>query len=269
MSPPDPEAVLRALTDVIALGHNVGLPDVVRPLEPFDAELRAPEPTVKGLRGRLDPLIQTAYIAIRAHVLEDDLFNPRPGMEKNAAEMKRAFGAMTDALYPLEPQMPEMDISGFAGSEHVKEKTIGFEGDPSGVKPVVERSIELIRRYSQVLGSGDFEAAYALTDSGLREWMSYKRFVGEHEKAARRYGGPALEFHIDRFNYVYADDTARKKSNTSVEGWPKGTPKENRRGAVGGFWVRDRATQSGCGGTLWIAEEEGEYRIAGFSFRRP
>jgi hypothetical protein len=93
--------------------------------------------------------------------------------------------------------------------------------------------------------------------------------VGDFERAAQDYGGPAVEFLIQRFNSVLADDAVRKQSNTSAEGWPKGTPKENRRAAVGGFWIRDRAARTGCGGSLWVAEENAAYRIAKFNFWIP
>jgi hypothetical protein len=99
--------------------------------------------------------------------------------------------------------------------------------------------------------------------------MPYKEFAGEHERAAQEYGGSALEFLMDRIAYVYSDEAARRKSNTSAEGWPKNTVKEARRGRVIGFWIRDRAAETGCGGALWIAEESNEYRIAKFDFWRP
>jgi hypothetical protein len=190
-------------------------------------------------------------------------------MESLAKQYGGISVALLNVIYPPEPKLPEMDITGFAGSEHVKDKKVTYNGEAIGVRSIVESSVVLVRRYSEALGSGDFEAAYALTDSGLRAWMSLPRFIGDHERAAEEFYGPALEFHIGRVNYVYADETARKKSNTSEEGWPKGTVKENRRAWVSGFWIRDRAAKTGCGGTLWIAEEAGEYRIAKFNFWRP
>jgi hypothetical protein len=202
-------------------------------------------------------------------LLYDDRRAPRSGLESLLKRYRRISAALLDMTYPLEPKKPEMDISGFAGSEQVKEKMATFDGSPIGVRGIIESRIVLVQHYSGLVGSGDFEAAYALTESGLRAWMSFKRFVGDHERAAQEFHGPALQFLINRINYVYADNAARKKSNTSVEGWPKGTPKENRRAGVSGFWIRDRAAQTGCGGTLWVAEEEGQYRIAKFDFWRP
>jgi hypothetical protein len=162
-----------------------------------------------------------------------------------------------------------INISPFAGSDSVKEKVAGFEGDPARVREVVERSIAFVQHYTRLVGSGDFAAAYALTEAGLRAAMSFKKFVGEHESASAEYGGPALEFRIGEVAYVLADERARRKSNTSAEGWFKGTAKEARRSRVIGFWIRDRSAQTGCGGGLWIAAEDNDYRIAKFDFWRP
>lgn len=268
MPSPDSSSVLKILSEAKDFAAKVGLPADAAVFEDFHRRFRTEKPTFKALRRDLEAVRNQFAIKMRA-TLYDDRRNPRPGMETLVRDYQQISVAFLNMIYPLEPRMPEMDISGFAGSQHVKEKLVSFKGDAGGVREIVERTIVAVRRYSEVLGRGNFEAAYALTDSGLRAWMSYRRFVNDHERAAREYHGPALEFHIDRFNYVYADDTARKRSNTSAEGWPKGTQKENRRGAVGGFWIRDRTAQTGCGGTLWIAEEGGDYRIARFNFWRP
>lgn len=90
-----------------------------------------------------------------------------------------------------------VNISEFAGSDTVKEKLAGYFGDIAGVREVVERSIAFVQRYSRLIGSGDFEAAYGLSDPGLRAALPFKKFVAEHERAAEQYGGPALEFRIN------------------------------------------------------------------------
>ena len=165
--------------------------------------------------------------------------------------------------------MEFMNISTFPGTECVKEKIVGYKGNPVGVQEVVGRCLEVVQRYARLIGSGDFEAAYALTDPGLQSAMPFKRFVSEHERAAQEYGGPAREFRINEIAYVFSDDAARKKSKTSAEGWFKGTAKEARRGRVLGFWIRNPSTHTGCGGALWIAAEGDNYRIAKFDFWRP
>src|SRR5687767_15244178 len=98
-----------------------------------------------------------------------------------------------------------------------------------------------------------------MTDGGLREMMSFKQFVKIHQDAQRQFGGPALEFQIERFAFVLADQSARQQSKTSREGWAKGTAKDSRRCRLIGFWVRDREAQSGGRGSLWISEENGQY----------
>src|SRR5262245_28218924 len=119
----------------------------------------------------------------------------------------------------------DIDISGCAGCEAVKHKIAPYRGDPQKVGHVVEHTIELIQRYSGLIGRGDFDGAYQLTAAGLRAWMNPKRFVTEHKQAAETYGGLPLDYLIYRFQFVYSDDAARKKS-TADEEWPKTTPKE-------------------------------------------
>jgi len=123
----------------------------------------------------------------------------------------------------------------------------------------------LVRHYTEAIGRSDFHTAYTLTASGLRAWMSLKRFVTAHDQAARAYGGQALEYHINSFQFIFADEAARKKSK-AAEGWPKSTPKEERRSCLIGFWIRDRPAQTGCWGGFLISEEDSEYRIANFTF---
>jgi hypothetical protein len=194
-----------------------------------------------------------------------------PGQNQNDTlkKMELAFGALFNILYPLEPALPEMSISGFSGSEHVKDKKVSYKGDPSEVRSIVERSIALVQRYSSALERGDWEAAYALTGAGLRAWMSLEKFVNSYEKAARDYGGPLRSFYIYGFSYILADESARKKSNTANEGWPKATAKEVRRCRIHGFWLHNRDKKTGCGGSLAITEEDNEYRIVHFNFYRP
>jgi hypothetical protein len=190
-----------------------------------------------------------------------------PGKDKDQTEQEyyRVLNVLGAAIHPQKPQPPEMNIGKFAGVKHVKRKRTAYAGDPDGVGPIVEHSVDLIQRYSEAVGRGDFEAAYRLTGAGLRDWMTFKRFVSTHEKAAREYGGAALEFQIDEFLFVLADAAARKKS-TADEGWPKATPKDVRRSRLVGFWIRKKSLQTGCWGAFWITEENNDYRVAKFDF---
>lgn len=235
-------------------------------LEELCNRLQHEQMTFKVLRGAVAEEMNRVAIGLRA-VLYDDRRDPRPGMKSLVEEHERIWVQFLKLVYP--PEFSEMDITSFAGADAVKEKQVPFKGESNGVRRIIERSIAVVQDYAKAVGSGDFQRAYALTDSGLRAWMTFRRFVGGHERAAQEYGGPALDFLLERFNCVYADNVARKTINTAVEGWPKGTPKENRRSGVNGFWIRDRAAQTGCAGTLWIAEESGNYRIAKFNFWIP
>jgi hypothetical protein len=168
----------------------------------------------------------------------------------------------------LPDPFPETDISHLPASQHVQHKGVYVRGDPAALPAIVQRSIEFALRYSQILGSGDLQAAYALTDSGLQSAMTFEQFEQEHQDAQREFGGPALEFQIERFAFVLTDSAARNKSNTSHEGWHKGTAKENRRCRLIGFWVRNRQNNSGCRGSMWLSEQDGDNRLANFDFYR-
>jgi len=264
MPSPDSNSVLKALAEAKDFAEKVGLQREAAEFHEFHKRFQVEKPTLKSLRRDVEPVRNQFAITIRG-TLYDDYGELRRGMESLVEQYERLSVALLHVIYPPEPKMPEMDISGFAGSEHVKEKMVSYAGDAAGVRLIVERSIALVRRYSNAIGSGEFESAYTLTDSGLRAWMSYKRFVSDHERAAHEYNGPALEFHIDRFQFVYSDAAARTKSKAD-EGWPKTTPKERRRSCVTGFWIRDRAAQTGCWGGFLISEEHDEYQIASFTF---
>ena len=238
--------------------------DKARRLEQFYSEFHTQKPTFKLLRKAFKDACDEAYVGIREYVLNPSL-DPRAGMEDKAVEFHRVFGALNNVIYPLEPRPAEMNATNFAGSDHVECKMVPYIGSADHVRLIFERSVGLVRLYTDAIGRGDFHSAYTLTASGLRAWMSLKRFVTAHEQATRRYGGPALEFHIKNFQFVLADEGARKKSKAD-EGWAKSTPKEERRSCLIGFWVRDRSAQTGCWGGFLLSEENGEYRIAKFTF---
>jgi len=265
MSSPDQLLAVKTLQDIIALGRATDLPDMVLPLEQHVIDLQKKKPTFKLLRETVKPLTDRAYIAIEKKVYDFASFAAWPGMEKHLAEFKRVFLQWSNIVYPPEPQPAELDASKFVGAEAVENKTVPYWGNPANVRNIVEKTLELLRRYTSAIAKGDFDAAYAMTAGGLQAWMTKKRFVTEHEQAAKRYGGPAVEYRVDNFQFVYADDSARQKSK-SDEGWPKSTPKEERRSCVIGFWIRDRKAETGCWGGFLFSEENGEYRIAKFTF---
>ena len=160
--------------------------------------------------------------------------------------------------------MDTIDISTFAGAEQVGHKGVSCWGDPAEFRSIVERSIAFARKYSDTLGSGDLAGAYALTGASLRKRMSFEKYERVHQQGEAEFHGPALEYLIERFVYVLADDAARQDKKD--HGWESDIPRECRRSRLIGFWIRDREDQSGCRGRLWITEENGEYRLADFDF---
>jgi hypothetical protein len=266
MDAPDSVLALRVLREATGLARLVGVEREATALQVICDRLQKESLTYELLRGEVDDAMSQASARISESIL-DDMGDPRPGQEALADEHERIWAEFLKVIYP--PEWTEMDVSEFRGAKHLNEAKVSFKGDAGGVRHVVEGSIALIRKYSELIAAEDFPGAYRLTDAGLQRWMSAKKFAAEHEGAAKRYGGAALEFVLNQFAYIYADEAARKASNTSKEGWPTLTAKENRRCRVIGFWIRDRAAMTGCAGSLWIAQEGGEYRVAKFNFYTP
>ncbi|HEX5221978.1 MAG TPA: hypothetical protein VFZ59_20615 [Verrucomicrobiae bacterium] len=266
MSKRDPQSICQALSELknffIYFGHSERTR--IQPLDGYIQRFQSERPSA-ALVSELEAF--TGELRVQA---EDQIrgrrFLPGPHNteQQTKAELQRVFVMLRDAIDPPEPEWPRMDISGFAGSEFLKGKDTAYLGSPAEMRPIVERSIVLLRRHSEAIGRGDYESAYQNFGVDLRAWMSLKKFESAHADATRRYGGPPREFAIHGFAFVLADNQARKKS-TNAEGWPKTTPKENRRAQVTGFWIRD-AQRHGCHGSFWITEEDGEYRIAKFNF---
>ena len=160
--------------------------------------------------------------------------------------------------------MAKINIGGFVGGQYVQHADVECRGEPAGFRPIVERSIAFVRKYSATLGSGALAAAYELTSASLRARIDFARFEQIHQQAESEFRGPALEYRIERFVYVLADDAAR--NDKTDKGWRNDIPRDARRSRIIGFWVRNRENNSGCRGRLWITEENGEYRLADFDF---
>ena len=265
MSTPDYTTLWKVLQDAAAVTRRIATDADAAPLDLILKRLETEKLSFKELRGPVHDVMNRIGGRLDKILFDEDR-NVRPGMDPHVEEVGRIWPGFTRVLYP--PPFEDIDISDCAGSEAVNEKTAGYRGDPQKVRPVVERSIGIIQRYSAFIGRGDFDAAYQLTASGLRAWMNPKRFVTEYEQAAKTYGGLPLDYLIYRFPFVYSDDAARRKS-TADEGWPKTTPKEERRSCVTGFWICNREAQTGCAGGFLISEEQNEYRIAKLTFYRP
>jgi hypothetical protein len=261
MAAPNQEAVLKALADIVALGRNVGLPKVVSPLERFQTEFQTTKLTLKALQGPVDSAVGKAFLAIRKRVLDEALFDPRPGMKKHADEMERAFRAMSDATYPPEhPEIPEADLVGLAGNK----ETTTVIGDPKGAKQIAKQSLEVIRQFSKAVFEQDIETAYGHCAKELRTRLNAKRFVTELQKADTQFGGPAVDLMVERITWIYADEASRQRSNSNGD-WPKDTPKSNKRALVGAFWFTNKKEQRGRWTFFWVTEEADGYRIAKFN----
>src|SRR2546425_4659245 len=176
MPGPSTKAVLKALSDVIEFTRSVGMSDKARCLEQFCSEFQIQKPTLKLLRKSVKDASDEAYLGIREEVL-DACLDPRPGMEGKAVEFHRVFGALNDLIYPPEPRPAEMNAASFAGIERVERKMVPYIGSPDQVRVIFERSVALVPHYSEAIGRRDFQTAYTLTASGLRAWMSLKRFI--------------------------------------------------------------------------------------------
>jgi hypothetical protein len=266
MHKPDPDALVRAVDQLIrflsAFGDNE--PSYIPSLGELVSQIKQRGPA-KELLGKLEQLKDEIHLDVRGRIFEGRS-PPEIDQDHTMRELEQATGAISLVLHPLVDQFLETDISDYAGSQHLKHKGAYVNGDPADLRTIVERAIEFTCRYSQTLGSGDLKAAHAMIDSGLRRTMSFGEFVKVHKDADRKFGGPALEFQIERFAFILTDSTARQKSKSSQHGWQKETPKEERRCRLIGFWLRDCAKGSGSRGSLWLSEENGEYRLANFDF---
>jgi hypothetical protein len=213
----------------------------------------------KDLVRELDQFRNDNFLEIREEIWGGHVLAGRDD-EETIDQLEQASGAIYNGLYPLDiPQT--VDISGFAGSEYVDEKRVDCPGDPTSARELVEQTIAFVRRYSQVVANEDYDGAYAMAERGLRAMMKPSVFARKYREAASRWGR-LREFHMQRFTSILTDAAARE--NDSSKQWKSLTPKQNRRAHILGYWIND--AQNGPGGALWIAEEDGQYRLANFKF---
>lgn len=158
------------------------------------------------------------------------------------------------------PPIPEKYITGLAGND---EET-GVRGDPKDAKKIARQSLDVVTRFSKAVFKQDLETAYGLCANELRTWMSVKRLFTELQKADAQFGGPAVDFVIERVAWIYADEPSRQCSNSDGQ-WPKDTPKSNKRATVGTFWFTNPKEQQGRWVFFWVTEEAEGYRIAKFN----
>jgi hypothetical protein len=266
MSAPDRQTVLDAIAGIIQFAQEVGGSAHVQKLVQFHQLLQTEKPTLKLLQGSVKNAADESYHGLRPFAFADGYRDPWPGKERLAEEFNDVYCNFNHVIYPprfIEKQMP---TTGFAGSDAVESKTVRYMGGPTNVQAIFERSVELVKRYTQHVIAGDLETAYALTSPELQAWMSFKRYTGDHARASRQFGGEPVEFLFEGFGWIFPDDEARNNAEVGRIIWPRAVPKPIRRATAYGFWVRDRAANTGCHGQLWITENDGAYRIAQFSF---
>jgi hypothetical protein len=158
------------------------------------------------------------------------------------------------------PRVPETYIDGLAGND----ETTGVLGDTKNAGKIAQKSLEVVRRFSTAVRKQDLETAYGLCAKELRTWMSVERFFTELQKADAQFGGPVVDFMIERITWIYADEPSRQRANSDGQ-WPKDTPRANKRALVGAFWFTDPKQRQGRWAFLWVTEERKGYRIAKFS----
>jgi len=264
MPAPSSEAVIHALSGVIAFGHKVGLEGMVSRLERFREEFEKTKPTLKRLQGEVANARDEAFIAIRAH-LHDEALNPRAGHEAHSQEMHEVFRGLSDVIYPPKFLEKAMPTTGFAGAEFVEKKAVRYLGAAEGVKPIFEASVALTRSYCELVGRRELAQAYEHTSLELRGWMNFKSYQHAHERAAARYGGWPTRFGINSFVWIFPDNEARQNGEVGAL-WPRHVPKPIRRAMVYGFWLGEGQSETGCYGSLWITESSGQLQIAKFDF---
>lgn len=258
MPAPNQEAVLKALTEFISLGRNVGLAKAVLPLEQYVTAFQTTKPTLKVLQSSVDSLADKAFRVIRDRVYDMANDKPRPGMRKQDEEFTRTFRALKDAIYP--PSHPETTIVGLAGN---KESTTVI-GAPEDAKIIANQSLAIVSRFAKAVFKQDLQLAYELCASEFKKVTSMEQFTAGLAKADKRFGGPAVDLKIERITWIYADAASRKRSNSNGD-WPKGTPKPNKRALVGTFWLTDKKQKRGRSAFFWVTEEAEGYRIAKFN----
>jgi hypothetical protein len=138
-------------------------------------------------------------------------------------------------------------------------------GDIAEARKIAERSLEVVKCFSDAVIKQDIEAAYALCANELRCWMSVQRFITELAKADAEYSGKPISYFPERITWIYADENSRKESNKEGD-WPKDTPKPNKRALVGGWWIAQKTAEGEFGRSVffWVTEEAEGYRIAKF-----
>ena len=118
-------------------------------------------------------------------------------------------------------------------------------GDLAEARKIAERSLAVVKQFSEAVIRQDIEAAYRLCANELRCWMSVQRFVTELAKADAHYNGKPISYFPERITWIYADEISRKETNKEGD-WPKDTPRPNKRALTASSMPSRLATRSGA-----------------------
>lgn len=157
------------------------------------------------------------------------------------------------------PKIPENQIRLVSDNDN----TTTVFGDPKAAKTTAKSCLNVIDQFSKAVFKGDIETAYGLCANELRSWMSIKRFVTTLRKADAEFDGAAVDWAVEYVAAIWADEASRV--HTSSEGWPKDTPKLNRRGTVCAFWFTNKEKNEGRWAFFYVTEEAEGFRIAKFN----
>jgi hypothetical protein len=124
-------------------------------------------------------------------------------------------------------------------------------GDVAEARNIADRSLDVVRRFSEAIIKQDIETAYALCANELRCSFGIKRFVTDLHTADEEYSGKPISYTPQRITWIYADEASRKESNKEG-GWPKNTPKPNKRALVGGWWTAQKTSEGEFGRSVFF-----------------
>lgn len=174
-----------------------------------------------------------------------------------------AFTNLCTALAPTSAKKSETSSGTYAGY-----KVTYVEGKPADAERIAKGATELAHRFESRLIARDYESAYAMISTPVRDSMPLKRFIANHEGEVRKFGNELpVAFEVQEIRRIYADAASQSVGNTQGE-WPKQMPRNQKRATIQVFVTTlQDPNPTGCWSFLWVCEESvGEFRIAKFSY---
>jgi hypothetical protein len=252
--------LLSAIENMTQFAEQVAAKDQAKAFQKLQDNLRTEQRLSEGLKEDIFKARGLAAFWIPSHISRQRW----AGSKKE--QLKREFSvlnqALVDALMPPKAAaFPETEVQRLAGND---EYTTVF-GNTKDAKRIATKAMRVVGSFSEAVFKEDLQTAYSLCANELRTWMSVKRFWTELAKADRRYGGRPVACKSERVSCIWADAVSRQKTPNTDSGWPKDTPKPNKRATVGAFWFTNPVENVGRWIFFWITEEAEGYRIAKFN----